>query len=67
MGVIYTGGLRQIRAIGRILGAGGSTKAFILGLCCNFGGVWVLWGPWEPGNGSVTGQALHAGGEGDEA
>ena len=45
--VRHTGGLRQIRGHWCDFGGGRLEKAFMLGLCCNFGGVRV---PWDPGS-----------------
>ena len=59
----YTGGLGPIGDMGVILRAVGIETRPTVGLCCNCRGVRVLWGPWESRNGSVTGQALHAGGD----
>ena len=45
--VRHIGGLRPIRGHWCDFGGGRLEKAFMLGLCCNFGGVRV---PWDPGS-----------------
>ena len=64
--VSYTGGLGPIRDIGRIVGAGGAKKPSYWACAAILEG-FEYYGSWEPGNGSETGKALRAGGEGEEA
>ena len=66
MGVSYTGGLEQIRDIGLIWWRAARKSLHICPVLQFWRGSSTM-EPWEPGNGSVTGQALHARGEGEEA